>query len=222
MPGPRTPLIADGWRRAQRSRKRRSSPPATGVARIGGQAGHVQVFRHALLVAFQVGAHEVRAEFGVELGREHVRADAEHLVRILVGPGQHGRARRRLQHGLRMQHLGREAGGQAVQQLVAAGGSSSTVWVPSSPVVVADLAAQRMGQQLVAVTDAEHGQSGGGGLAQPGGGVLAPGLAVGDHGGRAGDQGGPIVLRCAGRAPCTGTTSTSPASRPAATAICSA
>ena len=101
---PRTPLIADGWRQGRRD-------PGSGAAarrrpawRAHWRPGRArQVFRHVLaLVAFQVGAHEVRAEFGVELGREHVRADAEHLVRILVGPGQHGRARRRLQHGLRM------------------------------------------------------------------------------------------------------------------------
>ncbi|MNS53986.1 hypothetical protein D3C72_867640 [compost metagenome] len=132
----------------------------------------------------------------MELGGKDVAADTDHLVLVQVRTRQHGRAGRRLQHGLGMQHLRGEGAGQAGQQLVAGGRGQQFDGLRADFAarrVVAHLAAQRIRQQLVAVAHAEHGQFSGGGLAQPGGGVFAPGFLVRDHGGRTRDQRGAVV-----------------------------
>jgi hypothetical protein len=65
--------------------------------------------------------------------------------------------------------------------------------------VVADFAAEGVGQQLVAVADAEHRRIQLGGVADPFGGALAPVFLVGHHGRRTGDEDRPVAAR-AGRA----------------------
>ncbi len=145
-----------------------------------------------------MGQDEVRSELGVKLRGKDVAADSDHLVVVQVRARQHGRAGGRLQHGLRMQHLRGEGGRHAGHELVAGGGRQQfhglgAHFAPRR--VVADLAAQRVRQQLMAVADAEHRQPSIHGLAQPGGGVFAPGFLIGDHGGRPRDQRGAVTGR---------------------------
>jgi hypothetical protein len=110
---------------------------------------------------------------------------------VVVVVGQHHGALGRPQHALQVGRLRGERIVQAGEQRIPLrrGMQVDAHRAHLAPDLVrADLAAQRMGDQLVAVADAEQRQAGVGGIAQPVGGALAPGMAVGNHRRRAGDD----------------------------------
>jgi glycyl-tRNA synthetase alpha chain len=120
-----------------------------------------------------------------------VALNSEGLAGVLLGPRQHRGVGRRPQHGLQMGDLRREPcrqrGEQDVLRRFRMQFHRHRAHLAAGR-VVADLAAEGMRDQLVAVADAEHRQPRVEAVAQPVGGAFAPVVAVGDHRAGAGDQ----------------------------------
>jgi len=100
----------------QLARLRRGADLARHGARAAAVAGN------AVGAGTHVAAHVVGGEFRVELQTPGVLAPAEGVAAVLRRTRQHGGAGRRLEHGLQVGGLGREAGGQAGEQRVGGGG----------------------------------------------------------------------------------------------------
>ncbi|MNS58552.1 hypothetical protein D3C72_914740 [compost metagenome] len=127
----------------------------------------------------------------MELHAPGLAAPAEGMAAIQRRARQHGGTIGYAQHGLQMGGMGREVARQALEQGVLRGlrvqcQFNRSRFAPGG--VVGHFAAQRVGQQLVAVADAEHRHVVVRGLPQPGGTAFAPFGVVGDEGGRAGHQ----------------------------------
>jgi len=113
------------------------------------------------------------------------------MAAVLRRTRQHGRALGRAQHALQVRGLRRKLHRQAAEQRIVRGigmqlDRDGAHLAPRR--VVADLAAQCMRQQLVAVADAEQRRARMRGIAQPLRAALAPVAALGDHRSRTGDQ----------------------------------
>ncbi|MNV44896.1 hypothetical protein D3C71_1366740 [compost metagenome] len=138
-----------------------------------------------------VTAHVVGGELGMELHAPRLAAEAERMAVVLRRARQDGRPLRCAQHGLQVGGVGREALGQAGEQRVAAGRGIQCQFDGARLAtgrVVGHLAAEGVGEQLVAVADAEHRALVMDHPAQPLRAALAPVGAVGDIGSRAGDD----------------------------------
>lgn len=153
-----------------------------------------------------IRAHGPGGKFRMKLHAPGALAKTECLVHFLTTAcKQHG-VLRQSQHGLTMHQLRRERLRRFAEQRI------SARRVGQCDVDGADLDAVRavihgtsegVRQQLMAITDTEHGHAGNGHCAQPVGGLFAPGFTVADHAVRAGHHharqgvGGGQYLCCA-------------------------
>lgn len=137
-----------------------------------------------------VGGHDLAIEFGMKLHPPAALAEVQAVVGIMIGPGDDARPGRGFEHDFNMGELkaldrmaGAEQGIIGVQDVDIAGAHATAARVRSY------LATQGMGDQLMAVADAQQGSVQGMEVPQPGSGALGPVGPMRNHGRRAGHQG---------------------------------